>query len=479
MILIPQSLAYAEIAGLEPVHGLFAAAIPAVAAALVASSPYLQTGPIALVALLSYGVLASIAEPRTAEFASLAALLALIVGVAYLILAALRAGVIGYLMSRPVLIGFTSAAVILIISSQIPTALGTDAPDGELLYRAGWSLLHPGSWNLDSLWVTLMAMVVILGARRIHPLLPGVPIAAAIAIAAAQFGGFSGAQVGPLPAGMPSIGLNLPWDHLPDLLLPGFVIALVGFFETSSIARVYAAADRHRWEANRALAGQGLANVAASLSGGFPVSGSFSRTSINRLSGARTRWSSVVTGITVLAFLPFSSVLEPLPKSALAGLVIAAVASLVRPDRLLRPLRETPLMGLAGVATFVATLALAPRIDYAVLVGISLAAAAFLAQGESVDFDAAYADGLVTVTPTGLLVLRSGHDAAERLFAPVAAHPGTTRLVVELGAVGYINSHATEALEELRSLATDAGIAVEFVRGPRRYRRNAGPGPTR
>ena len=147
MVLVPQSMAYAELAGLPPHLGLFASALPPILAAFFASSPYLQTGPVALTSLLTFGALAGLAEVGTANYVALAALLALLVGVTRLVLGFLRLGVVTYLMRDPVVTGFTSAAAILILASQLPKAFGVVAPEGGVLWRAGWSLGHPDRWE--------------------------------------------------------------------------------------------------------------------------------------------------------------------------------------------------------------------------------------------------------------------------------------------------------------------------------------------
>ena len=177
-------------------------------------------------------------------------------------------------------------------------------------------------------------------------------------------------MVGDVPTGLPVLSLDLPWGSTGSLLVGGILIALVGFAEPASIARVFAEEDRQRWSASREFVSQGVANVAAAVSGSFPVGGSFSRSSLNRLAGARTRWSGMVTGITVLAFLPFADVLAPLPRATLGGVVIAAVIGLVKPGRLLRMARISPADAVVVSITFCATLALSPRVEQGVLVGI-------------------------------------------------------------------------------------------------------------
>ena len=375
LVLIPQSMAYAELAGLPPHIGLFASTLPLIAAALCASSPYLQTGPVAMTSLLTLGALTGLAQPESADYLALAALLALVVGVTRLLLGVLRLGLVTYLMTDPVVTGFTSAAAILITCSQLPKALGVPAPDGGVLWRAGWSLGHPGDWEFMAILLAAVTMVLVLRGRRIHRFFPGALVAMTGGILCTEVMGYGGPTVGEVPTGLPTLGLDLPWDQLGSVVVAGVVIALVGFAEAASISRVFATEERQRWSADREFISQGLANVAGAVAGAFPVGGSFSRSSLNRLAGARTRWSGLVTGIVVLAFLPFADVLETLPRAVLGGVVIAAVLGLIQPRKLFGLARASTGDGVVALGTFAATLAMAPRVDHAVLVGIMLALA--------------------------------------------------------------------------------------------------------
>ena len=375
LVLIPQSMAYAELAGLPPHIGLFASTLPLIVAALCASSPYLQTGPVAMTSLLTLGALTGLARPESADYLALAALLALVVGVTRLLLGVLRLGLVTYLMTDPVVTGFTSAAAILIVCSQLPKALGVAAPDGGVLWRAGWSLGHPGDWKLMAILLTAVTMALVLRGRRIHRFFPGALVAMTGGILCTEVMGYGGPTVGEVPTGLPTLGLDLPWDQLGSVVVAGVVIALVGFAEAASISRVFATEERQRWSADREFISQGLANVAGAVTGAFPVGGSFSRSSLNRLAGARTRWSGLVTGIVVLAFLPFADVLETLPRAVLGGVVIAAVLGLIQPRKVLGLARASTGDGVVALGTFAATLALAPRVDRAVLVGVMLALA--------------------------------------------------------------------------------------------------------
>ena len=377
MVLVPQSMAYAELAGLPPHLGLFASALPPILAALFASSPYLQTGPVALTSLLTFGVLAAgSAEVGTPDYVAMAALLAMLVGITRLLLGVLRLGVVTYLMRDPVVTGFTSAAAILILASQIPKALGVSAPDGGVLWQASWSLGHVDHWEIASVGVAATtALLVLAGRRVVHRLFPGALLAVAGGVVVSRITDYGGPVVGEVSTGLPDLSLDLPWGSTGSLLVGGVLIALVGFAEPASIARVFADEDRQRWSADREFVSQGVANIAASVSGSFPVGGSFSRSSLNRLAGAQTRWSGLVTGAAVLTFLPFTDVLAPLPRATLGGVVIAAVVGLVRPVALVSMARRSPTDALVAWTTFVATLTMAPRVERGVLVGILLSLA--------------------------------------------------------------------------------------------------------
>ena len=376
MVLVPQSMAYAELAGLPQHLGLFASALPPILAAFFASSPYLQTGPVALTSLLTFGALAGLSEVGTPDYVAMAALLALLVGVTRLLLGVFRLGMVTYLMRDPVVTGFTSAAAILILASQMPKAFGVAAPTGGVLWRAGWALGHVNHWEATSVAIAMVTVGLVLAGRRVvHRLFPGALLAVAGGVVLSRATDYAGPVVGEVPTGLPDLSLDIPWGSTGTLLVGGVLIALVGYAEPASIARVFADEDGQRWSADREFVSQGVANVAAAVSGAFPVGGSFSRSSLNRLAGAQTRWSGLVTGVAVLAFLPFADVLAPLPRATLGGVVIAAVVGLVRPVALVSMVRRSSADALVAWATFAATLTLAPRVEQGVLVGILLSLA--------------------------------------------------------------------------------------------------------
>ena len=271
LVLLPQSLAYAEIAGVPPHVGLFAAALPPLLAAPFVSSPYLQTGPVTITSLLTFGALSGLESAGTAPYIELAALLALIVGVTRAILGLLRGGIVAYVMSQPVLTGFTASAAILIVASQVPSMFDANPDTEGVIERALWVLLRPNEWDATAIALSISTVLVVLGARRVHQLFPGVLIAVVVAVIWSNLSNYDGTVVGDLPGGFITLSLDLPYSQTPSLLVAGIVIALVGFAEPASIARTFATADRIPWSANRELLSQGVANIASGISGGFPL----------------------------------------------------------------------------------------------------------------------------------------------------------------------------------------------------------------
>ena len=269
LVLVPQSLAYAQVAGMPPVRGLYAAALPPLLAAFFASSPYLQTGPVALTALLSFGVLSSVSTPGSDEYIALGLLLAMVVGVIRVGLGLVRAGPLAYLMSQPMLLGFIPAATILIIATQLPSALGASGavPGDGILQDAAWSLGHTGSWEAASLVLALVIVAAVLVGPRVHRMFPAVLLVVIGGVVYSSVANYGGTRVGAIPAGLPPFGFDVPWGELDTLLLGGAVIALVGFAEPAAIARTFAAQERQTWDSNREFVSQGVANVASAISG--------------------------------------------------------------------------------------------------------------------------------------------------------------------------------------------------------------------
>ncbi len=466
LIGIPQSLAYADLAGMPGYTGLYALGVPLIAAALFASSPYLQTGPVATTALLTYGALVPLAEPGSPDYLALAGLLAVVIGVTRIAVGLSRAGWLSYLMSRPLLEGFMSGAAVLIVASQLPGALGANAPRGGVLLRASWTLSHPGEWEVMSLLFAAGTAVIIVAGRRVAPRIPGVLVAAGVGLLYSRITGYAGPTVGDIPTSFPPLTVGLPWSRLPTLVLPGVVIALIGFAEAASISRAFASEDRERWDANREFLSQGAANVAAGLTGGFPVGGSFARSSLNRMAGAGSRWSGLVTGLTVLLFLPFADILSPLPRAVLAGIVIAAVWSLFRPRTLLRIWSVSKSQALIAWGTFALTLALAPHVEHAVLLGVLAAGAVHLLKELRPVVASRRVGGTLHLEPQGVLWFGSAPVLDDVILAALSDEPDVEEVVIHCGGLGRIDLTGAYQLAEMLDQLRVTGLKVELAGVP-------------
>lgn len=465
-VLIPQSLAFARLAGLPAQHGLYAAMLPPVAAALLASSPYLQTGPVAMTSLLTFGALSVLAPPDTAAYVGLAALLALTVGVVRVVLGLARWGWVAYLMSQPVMSGFTNAAALLIVASQLPALLGVSQTEGGLLARAVTALAHPSRWDPAAMGVSVVTLLLVFGGRRLHALFPGVLLAAAGAIAWVVLAGYSAPVVGTVPAGLPPFGIDFPWGGLPALVVPALVIAFVGFAEPAAIARTYAEQDRQHWSPDREFVSQGVANLAAAVSHGFPVGGSFSRTSVTRLAGGKTRWSGAVAGLVTLAFLPFAGVLASLPQAVVGAVVVVSVTRMLDLGSLVRLGRYSLPQAGIGWLTFALTLGLAPRVDQAVMVGVGLAVAVHIWRELRVEVRTTFADGTLQLEPQGVLFFGSAPALEVALVNALARHPTARRLLLDLEELGRIDYTGALAVRSVVREAERAGLEVEICGVP-------------
>ena len=466
VVLVPQSLAYAQLAGFPAYRGLYAASVPPLAAAPFASSPYLQPGPTAISALLTYGALAPLAPLGSGHYIELGLLLALLVGIVRVAVGLLRAGVLAYLLSQPLLVGFVPAAAILIVASQLPLALGVRAHGHHELYRAAWALGHVGDWRADAVLIALLVAALLVLGRRVHPLFPGVLVAVVAAIVYSKLANYAGATLGTIHAGLPPLTRSLRFADLPRLIVPALVIALLGFAEASSIARTYAALERKRWDADREFVSQGVANLAAGVFGGFPVGASFSRSALNRLAGARTTMSGLVTGLAVFAFLPLGFVLAPLPQSVLAATVIVAVVPLIRLDQIAEIARLSRPQFTITASAFVLTLVLAPHVEWAILAAIGVSVAIHLWRELRLDLkDAASGDRLELI-PEGVLWFGTARVLEDRFVELLARHPESHRLVVRLDRLGRIDLSGALALKKVIDDARGAGLEVTVEGSP-------------
>jgi SulP family sulfate permease len=378
LVAIPQSLAYARLAGVPAYYGLYAALIPTIIGAVFGSSRQLSTGPVAMTSLLSAASVAPLAAHDTPLFFSCVIMLALLSGLFQILLGSLRVGAILNFLSHPVLMGFINAAALIIGLAQLPTLLGITAPHSthfllDILHVIG-QIRTMHAWSL-AFGVT--AIVLILAFKKYAHRLPGVLITVALLTWASYGIGFAeigGKVVGAIPQGLPSFSIpTLDWHTAMALVPAGFIIALVSFMEAMSSSKVIANNTRQPWDENKELIGQGLAKVAAAFCHSMPVSGSFSRSALNLASNARTGLSSVISAICVLVTLLFlTPLLYHLPKPVLAAIIMVAVGGLINFPVMFRAWRVSPDDGIASISTFAATLAFSPNIQNGILIGIGL-----------------------------------------------------------------------------------------------------------
>lgn len=371
LMVIPQGVAYAALAGMPLVTGIYASMLPALIAVLFSASTRLSVGPTALSCLLVGTSLIGLAPPGSAQWVALAIWLSLLSGILQAVLGGLRFGWLLNLVSSPVLMAFTQAAAVLIISSQWGALVG---------WRGGW----PVHWPSLAFGVGSIALLV--GVRRWKPAFPSVLVIVLGSAGLSQWLGFAesgGKVIGILPEGLPRLALpSLPSpEMLGHLILPTLVLTLVSFLETASSAKVDSERAGKRWNQDQDLIGQGLGKIASGLCGSFATSSSFSRSALNLYAGARTGWATVASVLVVMAALLWlTPVLRYVPQPVLAAIVLVAVVGLLKPGEFPRLWRISRTEALIAGVTFAITLLAAPRLYWGVLVGVLMALSHFLYQ---------------------------------------------------------------------------------------------------
>ncbi len=375
VVVIPQSVAYAGLAGMPLVTGLYAALLPMLVAVLFSRSTRLSVGPSALSAVLIGASLVGMAEPGSAQWVALAVWLAILSGVMQVVVGVTGSAWMLNLVSAPVLTGFTQAAALLIMASQLPALTGAAGSLAGLLQGA-----RP---EPETLAYGLGSLALLEFGKRRLPRVPMVLVVLAASAAVSAATGFAarGQVVGELPTGLPS--LYLPgwpvWEQIAMLMAPALVLALVSSLEMASSAKIENQREGRRWDADQDLVGQGLGKLASALCGSFATSTSFSRSAITLYAGARTGWSSVFTSAMVLGVvLFFTPALHHVPRAVLAAVVVAAVLGLLKPRAFVALWRLHRVEAMIAGITFAATLLTAPRIYWGVLAGVVLGLAHFL-----------------------------------------------------------------------------------------------------
>lgn len=506
ILVIPQSLAYALLAGLPPQAGLYVSIFPVVAYALLGSSMVQAVGPVAITAIMTYAVLSPLATPQSPEYIVLAAALSLLSGAMVLACGLLRLGFLAQLLSRPVISGFISGSAVLIIFSQIrhllgvaPSAAGNWAHLQDLLAR----LPHSAG---PTLAIGLGALALLIFARRwLEPLLrrAGMGTAGAtfvvrlmpllvvllgtLAVVHWDLDRQHGvAVVGAIVRGVPGFALFLPgYDTVATLLVPALVMALVGMVQNISMAQALAIKRRERIDANGELVGLGAANVVAAFYGGMPVGGGVSRSAVNVAAGAQTPLASIVSALAMLVVVAGAAQwFERLPLAVLAASIMVAAYAMID----LRTLRQAwaydraDALALLGTAGGVLVLGLVAGIGLGVL--LSMATLLFRASQPHIAVIGRIAGSEhfrnverhdVETLPGALFMridesLFFGNLAAieTRLNQELERASATRDLVFVLSAVNRMDATAAEVFDELNRDLAERGIRLHLaeVKGP-------------
>lgn len=377
LMVIPQGVAYAALAGMPLITGIYAALFPALIAVLFSSSARLSVGPTALTSLLVGASLAPLAVPGSREWVSLAVWLTLLSGAMQVLLGAARFGWLLRLVNSPVLMGFTQGAAVLITLSQLPALLGFTG-------RSFAQALHGPPPDFIAIAFGLGSMAMLWAGKRFTPRFPTTMALVALSAAlsfAVSYALRGGAVIGALPSGLPSfyLPMGLSWNELGALLLPAFLVTLVSFLETASSAKVDNARAGKLWNENQDLIGQGLGKIASGLSGSFPTSSSFSRSAITLYAGAKSQWSTLFSVAVVAAALLWAMpLLYHVPQAVLAAIVATATLGLLKPSAFVALWRISRIEAAIAFGTFVLTIATAPSIYWGVLGGLLAALAHYM-----------------------------------------------------------------------------------------------------
>jgi high affinity sulfate transporter 1 len=486
--LIPQCLAYGELAGVEPIRGLWAILPPLLLYALLGSSPQLSVGPESTTAVMTAAAVGPMAGGDGAAYALLASALALLVGAVCCLGAWLRLGFLADLLSRPILVGYMAGVAVIMITGQIGRISGVPLAADSLVGQLLELMRHQGEIHRPTLLLAAGALVFLLWLERRHPRAPG-PLLAVL-LASAVVGVFhldqaGVAVIGPIPAGLPSPAVpgGITAGNLKYLLSAAVGIALVGYSDNVLTARAFAARGGYRIDANQELLALGTVNVGTGLFQGFPVSSSGSRTAIGDSLGSRSQLFSLVAGAVVLIVLLFLRPLLALfPTAALGAIVIYAALRLIEvPEfRRLRRFKRSEFR----LALFTMLGVLATDILIGVALAVALSAVDLLARlmrpHDAVLGSAPNLAGLHDVkdwpgatTVPGLVLYRydaplcfaNAENFRRRALEAVAAEQAPVEwFVLNAEAIVEIDSTAVDALRELARELGDRGITFAMAR---------------
>ncbi|MCK5873368.1 MAG: sulfate permease [Alcanivoracaceae bacterium] len=505
VMLIPQSLAYAMLAGLPAEVGLYASMLPLLGYALFGSSRTLAVGPVAVASLMTAAAVSKVAEPGSDQYLAAAMILALLSGLMLAAMALLRLGWIANLLSHPVIAGFITASGILIAASQIKHLLGVSAGGHTLVEILTGLAPKIGATHLPTLMIGAGALLFLFWARKklkttlqklklptlaVDLLARAGPalavIVSTVVVAQWQLDQSGVRVVGSVPGGLP--GLSLPQFDIglwQTLLVPAFLISLIGFVESVSVAQTLAARRRQRINPNHELAGLGAANISSALSGGFPVTGGFARSVVNFDAGAVTPMAGIFTAIgiavTTLFLTPWFTFL---PNATLAATIMVAVLSLVDFGIIRRTWQYSKIDFTAMTLTMLGVFTIG--VEAGVMMGVVASLLLFLwrtssphiavvGQVPGTEHFRNIKRHQVITSPTVLsvrvdesLYFANARYLEDFVYDMALQKPEIRHVVLQCSAVNLIDASALESLESLSQRLQDAGVTLHLseIKGP-------------
>lgn len=505
IMLIPQSLAYALLAGLPPQVGLYASILPLVAYAIFGTSRALAVGPVAVVSLMTAAAAGNLAMQGSPEYLAVAILLALISGLMLLVMGLLRLGFVANFLSHPVISGFITASGILIAISQLKHIFGVKVTGHNLIEIGGSLLSQLSMTNVPTLIIGVLSAIFLFWVRgNLKPLLqklglgekiatigarvgPVIAVIVSILVVAAMDLSETGvAIVGDIPKGLPPLAAPVFDAELwTSLLASSFIIALIGFVESVSVAQTLAAKKRQRIDPDQELIGLGAANVAAAFSGGYPVTGGFARSAVNFDAGAETPAAGAFTAIGIaLATLFLTPLLYNLPIATLAATIIVAVLSLVNIGDIKEAWTYSKTDFAAMMATILLTLLIG--VEAGVLAGVVISIAMFLLRSSRPHYaivgqvrdtehfrnidrhDVLTNPRLVTLRIDESLYFANARFLEDRVYDLALENDHIEHVVLMCSAVNDIDLSALESLEAINERLQAAGVKLHLseVKGP-------------
>ncbi len=497
-VLVPEALAYASIAGVSPVIGLYAAPGALIFYAAFGSSRHLVTGPMAATAALSAAAVGDLATPGSDEFLQLTITLGLVVGALAVIAGLLRLGFLAQFISEPVLKGFIVGLALTIIIGQVPKLFGIPKGEGDF-FRQAWDFLtNLGETSGITLLVGTLSLALVIGLKGYAPVVPGSLVAVLAGIVAVRVFNLEahGVEiVGEIKSGLPSLGLpNVAAHRYLDLAPAAVGVMLVGFAESLGAAKTYAARDHYEIDANRELLGLGAANLASGLSSGMVVNGSLSKTAVNAGAGAKSLASGLVVAVlTVVTLLFLTGLFEKLPEATLAAVVIAALVELVDVRSLVRYYRLYTaelgnVYGFAARPDFIAAIAAMVGVLIfdtlpGLFIGIFVSALLLLYRASRPNVavlghvpgtadqwgdlarhpENTTARGIVVLRPESGLFFANAEEVRDRVNREAEAD-GTRAIVLDAETMPFIDLTAATMLSELERDLGRAGVKLVLAR---------------